>query len=56
MYERTHPGAPQDGEVYYFNFSSGESVWDHPCDEIYRKIYDDEKQKPKEKQQVYTNL
>ena len=20
-------------EIYYFNFSSGESTWDHPCDE-----------------------
>ena len=19
-------------EIYYFNFSSGESTWDHPCD------------------------
>jgi hypothetical protein len=26
---------PQD-DVYYFNFSTGESVWDHPCDEQYR--------------------
>ena len=22
-----------DGEVYYFNFKSAESKWEHPCDE-----------------------
>lgn len=21
-------------EIYYFNFSSGESTWEHPCDEV----------------------
>ena len=26
-------------EIYYFNFASGESVWDHPCDEYYRKVH-----------------
>lgn len=31
--------------MYYFNFQSGESVWDHPCDEYYRKLYDEEKQR-----------
>ena len=24
------------GDIYYFNFQSGESIWDHPCDEFYR--------------------
>mmetsp|Transcript_46428 Transcript_46428/g.129190 ORF Transcript_46428/g.129190 Transcript_46428/m.129190 type:complete len:932 (-) Transcript_46428:17-2812(-) len=24
-------------DVFYFNFETAESVWDHPCDEIYRK-------------------
>jgi hypothetical protein len=24
------------GEIYYFNFSTGESIWDHPCDEHFR--------------------
>ena len=27
-------------------------VWDHPCDEFYRKTYSEEKAKPREKQQV----
>ncbi|XP_073718992.1 uncharacterized protein [Misgurnus anguillicaudatus] len=26
------------GEVYYFNFSTGQSTWDHPCDEQYRQL------------------
>ncbi|KAG9328478.1 hypothetical protein JZ751_013568 [Albula glossodonta] len=26
------------GDVYYFNFSSGQSTWDHPCDEQYRSL------------------
>ena len=33
------------GEVYYFNFATGESVWDHPCDEHYRKLFEEEKRK-----------
>ena len=31
----------QDAEtqdVYYFNFESGESIWEHPCDELYRQV------------------
>eukprot|EP00953_Heterococcus_sp_UTEX-ZZ885_P013861 7908-Heterococcus_DN1.PRE.1 len=32
-------------EIYYFNFFSGESTWDHPCDEYYRKLYEEEKKK-----------
>ncbi|KAM3616746.1 uncharacterized protein V6R79_022552 [Siganus canaliculatus] len=26
------------GDIYYFNFSSGQSTWDHPCDEHYRGL------------------
>ena len=33
------PCQSPDGELYYFNFSSGESVWDHPCDDHYRNMY-----------------
>ena len=31
--------------VYYFNFASGESTWDHPCDEHYRSLYEKQKQR-----------
>ncbi len=27
-------------EIYYFNFQTGESTWDHPCDAYYRKMYE----------------
>merc|ERR1712066_1081241 len=26
--------ADGDGEIFYFNFETGESVWDHPCDDV----------------------
>ncbi|XP_049634359.1 centrosomal protein of 164 kDa [Suncus etruscus] len=26
------------GDIYYFNFSNGQSMWDHPCDEHYRSL------------------
>lgn len=34
-----------DNDIYYFNFQSGESTWDHPCDDYYRKLYAEEKKK-----------
>ena len=33
------PCKSPDGEVYYFNFATGESQWDHPCDEEFRELY-----------------
>ena len=41
------PCQSPDGELYYFNFSTGESVWDHPCDEYYRKLYKVRKRLPR---------
>ena len=32
-------------EIYYFNFHTGESIWDHPCDQKYRDLYESEKAK-----------
>jgi hypothetical protein len=26
-------------EIYYFNFATGDSTWDHPCDEKYKSMY-----------------
>ena len=34
-----------DGHIYYFNFETGESLWDHPCDEHYKKMVEHERQK-----------
>jgi hypothetical protein len=36
--ENWKPCKTGGGEIYYFNFATGESVWDHPCDEFYRKV------------------
>lgn len=33
------------GDIYYFNFATGESIWDHPCDEFYRKMVMEERKK-----------
>lgn len=27
------PCRADNGDIFYFNFTTGESVWDHPCDE-----------------------
>jgi hypothetical protein len=31
--------------IYYFNFSTGESTWDHPNDGYYKRLYEMEKEK-----------
>uniref|UniRef100_G3NRR9 Centrosomal protein of 164 kDa n=1 Tax=Gasterosteus aculeatus TaxID=69293 RepID=G3NRR9_GASAC len=33
------------GDIYYFNFSSGQSTWDHPCDEHYRRLVEQERER-----------
>lgn len=38
-----------NNQIYYFNFETGESVWDHPCDEIYKNMVIDERRKLKDK-------
>jgi centrosomal protein CEP164 len=40
------------GKVYYFNFDSGESIWEHPCDLQYKKLFADEKVKLAEQVRV----
>lgn len=32
-----------DGLIYYFNFETGDSTWDHPLDEYYRAKYQEAK-------------
>ncbi|XP_076000224.1 uncharacterized protein cep164 isoform X2 [Genypterus blacodes] len=33
------------GDIYYFNFSTGQSTWDHPCDEHYRRLVSQERER-----------
>mmetsp|Transcript_57315 Transcript_57315/g.136240 ORF Transcript_57315/g.136240 Transcript_57315/m.136240 type:complete len:173 (-) Transcript_57315:332-850(-) len=40
--------AQGEGDVFYFNFETGESTWDHPADEKYRKLVEDYRLKPQE--------
>merc|ERR1719329_614814 len=37
--------SPVNREVFYFNTLTGESTWDHPCDERHRKLYELERRK-----------
>lgn len=37
------PCQSEDGDVYYFNFKTGQSIWDHPSDEHYRNKFAEEK-------------
>ena len=48
--EHWKPCKTPTGDIYYFNFQSGDSVWDHPCDEYYKKLYDTEKANLEKKQ------
>merc|ERR1712129_622067 len=35
----------EEGDVFYFNFETGESVWDHPCDAYHKNLYKRERAK-----------
>jgi len=39
------PCQDSTGDIYYFNFQTGESVWDHPCDEYYRSMVLEERRR-----------
>ena len=39
------PCQSADSEIFYFNFETLESTWEHPCDEYYRKLFNEEKAK-----------
>jgi len=36
--EGWRPCQNQEGEIFYFNFETGQSSWDHPADEHYQKL------------------
>lgn len=39
------PCQDTSNDIYYFNFTTGESIWDHPCDDYYRKMVSEERKK-----------
>ena len=44
------PCITKEGEGYYLNFDNGESAWEHPYDEYYKKMFEELKAKLKRKQ------
>ncbi|NXV71576.1 CE164 protein, partial [Atlantisia rogersi] len=35
----------ETGEIYFFNFLNGQSMWDHPCDDHYKELVIQEREK-----------
>mmetsp|Transcript_29767 Transcript_29767/g.81603 ORF Transcript_29767/g.81603 Transcript_29767/m.81603 type:complete len:123 (-) Transcript_29767:222-590(-) len=45
------PCQTENSEIFYFNFETGESTWDHPCDARYRRLYEEKKHEKKERKE-----
>eukprot|EP00929_Paragymnodinium_shiwhaense_P084906 TRINITY_DN4542_c0_g2_i1.p1 TRINITY_DN4542_c0_g2~~TRINITY_DN4542_c0_g2_i1.p1 ORF type:complete len:123 (-),score=31.97 TRINITY_DN4542_c0_g2_i1:289-657(-) len=45
------PCQTENSEIFYFNFETGESTWDHPCDERCRRVYEERKVEKKERKE-----
>jgi centrosomal protein CEP164 len=41
------PCKTDSGDIYYFNFETGDSLWDHPMDEHYKDLFISERQRLK---------
>ena len=41
------PCQTKTGDIYFFNFDTGESVWEHPCDTYYKDLFIEAKNKKK---------
>lgn len=44
------PIRTREGEIYYYNFDTQQSQWEHPCDEYYKKVYREKKKAMKAKE------
>ncbi|CAF2331498.1 unnamed protein product [Rotaria sp. Silwood2] len=50
------PCQEENGELYYFNFDTGKSSWDHPCDEIYKaRVLEERRKQPSSTNLLDTN-
>lgn len=43
------PCQNREGKIYYFNFKTKQSQWEHPCDEHYKKLYQEAKKKKQQR-------
>ena len=43
------PVQDAQGELYFYNFETQEIIQEHPCDEYYKDLYNEEKQKRERK-------
>ena len=43
------PAKNRNGDIYYINLKTKEAQWEHPCDEHYKKVFQDAKKKKKSK-------
>ncbi|CUF99376.1 Hypothetical protein, putative, partial [Bodo saltans] len=46
------PCKTDTGDVYYFNFKSGDSIWDHPMDEHFKSKFKTEKDRLKKQKEA----
>lgn len=47
------PCKTDTGDVYYFNFETGESIWDHPMDEVFKARVETERARLKKEKDNY---
>ena len=43
------PCQNREGKIYYFNFKTKQSQWEHPCDEHYKRLYQELRKKKSQK-------
>lgn len=43
-----------DGSIYYFNADSGDSAWEHPMDDYYRRLYQQHKNRERAQEPATT--
>lgn len=50
------PCQSKDGEIFYYNFETKQSTFEHPCDNYYRSLYQKEKKRSSSKPNSHKEL
>ena len=50
------PSSDGKGGYFYHNFATGQSTWEHPCDQFYLKMLDQEREKQAFRAAAETNV